>query len=382
MRNLSSVSIVAALGALTVVLGGCPVWTDDGHYDDDGCWDCCRGEECNWPVACSSSADCASGEVCGADNECHAGSCELWGCSDGFVCSGSDTCVAAPGSGGGGTGGAGAGGAGGEGGAGGGADVVYCGNPDDCGPAEFCAPDGTCQPGDCSFDGCIDGFFCNTLPESPVCDRLDSNGCGEDADCNTADGYLCVSGQCTAPADLCTDQTQCASGSVCAEGKCVPSCAGGGACPSDFTCTSPLELCNGAVTACTITDDCGGFDSVCVDGACVARSLDGTCPTGFAWVDNGCIPDQAAAFLCAIDGSQDACAAGSICLHHSCYISCEAPNETACDALVTFDQCKSVTTPSGTHAVCGSADNLGSECDPTAGSVCTTGFICVDGFCK
>jgi hypothetical protein len=201
-------------------------------------------------------------------------------------------------------------------------------NPDDCGPAEFCAPDGTCQPGDCSFDGCIDGFFCNTLPESPVCDRLDSNGCGEDADCNTADGYLCVSGQCTAPADLCTDQTQCASGSVCAEGKCVPSCAGGGACPSDFTCTSPLELCNGAVTACTITDDCGGFDSVCVDGACVARSLDGTCPTGFAWVDNGCIPDQAAAFLCAIDGSQDACAAGSICLHHSCYISCEAPNET------------------------------------------------------
>lgn len=377
MRNLSSISLAAALGALTVVLAGCPIWVGDDS--GDGCWDCCQGDECGWPTTCYAPTDCAASETCGADNECHEGSCELWGCSDGYVCSASFDCVAEPGTGGSGAGGSGAGG---EGGSGGAPDVTYCGNPDDCGPAQFCAPDGTCHEGDCTFEGCINGFFCDTLPESPVCTRLDPNGCGEDADCNTADGHLCVSGVCTAPADLCTDQTQCSAGSVCAEGKCVPSCAGGGSCPSDFTCTSGVDLCTGAVTPCTITDDCGGADRVCVDGACVARSVDGTCAQGFAWVDNGCIPDQAAAFLCVVDGQQDACAAGSICLHHSCYISCDPPNQSACDALPGFDQCKSVTTPSGTHDVCGSADNLGSECDPTAGLTCTAGFICVDGFCN
>jgi hypothetical protein len=107
----------------------------------------------------------------------------------------------------------------------------------------------------------------------------------------------------------------------------------------------------------------------------------GMCADG-VWVENGCIPNQTATFTCNIDGQQDACALGSICLHKSCYISCEPPNQTACDNLPGFNLCKSVTTSSGDHQVCGSDENLGSECDPTAGLGCPVTKICIDGFCK
>jgi len=106
------------------------------------------------------------------------------------------------------------------------------------------------------------------------------------------------------------------------------------------------------------------------------------CPPGLVWVENGCIPNQSAFFVCTVDGSQDVCAGGSICLHHSCYISCETPNELACSALPDFNECKTVTTTSGDHAVCGSDQNLGNECDPTIELLCGPGSVCIDGFCN
>jgi hypothetical protein len=191
-----------------------------------------------------------------------------------------------------------------------------------------------------------------------------------------------VSGECTAPADQCFDGTQCPSGDVCADGKCTPACAGDRDCPEVYLCTEDVGLCNAPSQSCTITNDCGGPDLVCVDGGCFPRAEGGACSPGTVWVENGCIPDQSALFVCNVDGTQDACAAGSICLHHSCYISCAPPNGNACAALPDFDQCKAVTTPSGTHQVCGSNENLGSECDPTAGLDCAPGSICIDGFCE
>lgn len=385
MRSLAPVASFLALGALSLTLGGCPIWADDTN--STGCFgDCCDGS-CNNPDACSTQADCGLNEVCGSDNTCHIGDCTSWGCPTGAVCltnvDGQSLCVDSTNNGGGSSvGGGSAGGASGTGGSGGATpDPTYCGNPDDCGTNEYCAPDGTCHSGDCTQDGCIFGFLCDSSSGTSVCTPESPFACGSDADCS-GQGFLCVSGVCTAPSDQCFDQTQCPGGDVCADGKCVPSCANGETCPSDFSCSVDVGLCTTPVTSCSITNDCGSADVVCVDGACVPRSPDGTCPSGSVWVENGCIPDQSGIFVCAIEGMQDACAAGSICLHHSCYISCAAPADQACVALPDFNLCKSVTTTTGSYPVCGSDANLGNECDPTASLSCSPGLICIDGFCK
>jgi hypothetical protein len=102
------------------------------------------------------------------------------------------------------------------------------------------------------------------------------------------------------------------------------------------------------------------------------------------WDENGCIPDQAATFTCQNDGVQDACASGSICLHHDCWISCAAPDQSACATQSILNTCKPVADGSSTYDVCGTATNLGNQCG--AGSVgnqtCSGGQVCIDGFCK
>lgn len=341
-----------SLGLASVALAGCPIWSGDAN--SDGYYTTTSSTGSN---TCFSADDCPSGQTCGVDH----------------------VCIPFESTGGSGTGGSGTG-ASGTGGAGG-ASVIWCGNPADCAATETCGPDGTCEPGGCDVVGCVFGYLCDAgtnlcVPENPA-------ACGADSDCaEFGTSFKCVSGVCTPPQDQCFDQTQCPSGDVCADGKCVPSCSGTDTCSGSYTCDSSLGLCTVPASACTITNDCGGPDAVCVDGACVPRSDGPLCPDGFVWAENGCIPNQSAFFVCSIDGMQDACAAGSICLHHSCYISCEPPNQNACSALPSFDQCKSVTTPSGSHQVCGSASNLGDECDPTAGVECQAGLVCIDGYCQ
>jgi hypothetical protein len=364
-------------------LAGCPIWS--GEYQGGGD----TGET---PRFCNVDGECVGGEVCGSDNQCHEGTCQNWGCPNGAVClvdvDGNASCFdnnggsGATGAAGGAGGDGGAGATGGTGGSGGATPIVYCGNPDDCAFDETCTGDGTCQPGGCDVHACIFGFSCDLKPVIPRCVAENPLACGEDADCSANPGDKCVSGLCTAAADQCFDQTQCSGGSVCADGKCTPACANGAACSSAFECTAGVELCTTPATSCSITNDCASADLVCVDGACVPRSIDGQCASGLVWVENGCIADQAGIFVCETDGEQGACAAGSICLHHSCYISCAAPNGTACDGLPTFNQCKPVTTSAGEFPVCGSSQNLGGECDPTAEAFCDSGLICIDGFCE
>ncbi len=370
MKRLASLT---AATVLALSIGGCPIYPDN---DDDGY---CGQGRCYDDDYCGDPGDCGAGEVCGVDNECHIGACDTWGCPSGYRCDAVAIdvfkCIVDD------HGLGGQGGGGGSGGEGGGPSVVWCGNPSDCALNETCATDGTCQPGDCSQVDCIYGYVCDEGTIPAACVPTNPAACGEDLDC--AEGGAdnkCLSGICTVPADQCFDQTQCASGSVCADGKCVPSCAGGEACPSSYGCDG-LDLCTVPVDACQITNDCGGPDRVCVDGACVPRSLDGACASGDVWVENGCIPDQAPTFVCLVEGQQDVCAAGSICVHHSCYISCEAPNDMACAALPEFNLCKPVVTQTGTYPVCGSDSNLGGECDPTASIDCAPGLVCIDGFC-
>ena len=70
-------------------------------------------------------------------------------------------------------------------------------------------------------------------------------------------------------------------------------------------------------------------------------------------------------------------------MHHACYTSCQAPNAAACAALAATPVCKNVTVGTAIYAVCGSAQTLGSECDPTtADKGCAADKTCVDGFCK
>jgi hypothetical protein len=389
--GLSDVLIrLGFVGLLVAGTAGCPIY--DEHADrgwgsgqggsaSSGCY----GQGC-YPPECSAPEDCPNvNQTCGEDGQCHTGDCTIWGCPGGYACTIHDDATASCEPGGAatvGSGGSGGGSSSSSGGAGGG-NVVWCGNPDDCGAGETCAPDGTCQPGDCTMVGCIYGYVCSTSEATPACIPQNPAACGTDEDCAAfGNGYACVSGICTAPADQCSDQTQCAGSAKCASGKCTPECSSNAECPDAFGCDTTLGICSNPAQPCSITNDCGGPDLVCVDGACVPRSDQGSCPAGEVWVENGCISNQSATFTCTVDGTQDACASGSVCLHHSCYISCEPPNQTACDNLPSFNVCKDVTTSSGNHQVCGSDENLGGECDPTAGLECGAGKICIDGFCK
>ena len=64
--------------------------------------------------------------------------------------------------------------------------------------------------------------------------------------------------------------------------------------------------------------------TVCSQNHCVAPcGTGGTCPAGEQCVQGGCVPTEQPLFTCPTDGVQDACASGSICLHHSCYIACD-----------------------------------------------------------
>lgn len=409
---------IVALGFFGIaasVLAGCPIYGDSSCYDSTDCSAeeyCGRDGQCHGgfagaagygggalPVTCYAPEDCGTNETCGADFTCHPGDCsyEATGCVDGY------SCVPVPGSGyacvGGADGGTDATTDGSAGGSdagddasadatddGTGADapagVAWCGRPADCASSETCGADGQCHAGDCGATACINGFVCKAGANGPACVHGNPAACGSDLDCG-GNGSLCVDGLCTAPASLCTDQTQCAVGNLCVDGKCVARCTTDVQCTDGFACHPTLGVCTNAVKACKTTQDCASGSSVCIGNTCVPRcGAGGACQTGSVCVDNGCVPVAAPEVACSLDGQEDACGAGQLCLHHHCYVSCEAPNDAACAGQPVFTTCKQVTTASGAHAVCGSAQNLGSECDATLGQACTPGKVCIDGFCR
>lgn len=384
---MKTLSLLSFVGLLATVVAGCPI------YDDNQSSSFCEVDcgTTGTPGSCTSPRDCTFNETCGSDGQCHAGDCTLWGCNSGFDCvkNADQTASCEPGTSSGGAGGGGSGGSASSTTGSGGAPPVYCGNPKDCATGETCAPDGTCKPGDCAANGCIFGFACSA---DGTCQPSNPASCGADADCGgLGAGYACVSGICTPPADQCFDQTQCAPGDKCVTGKCTPACTGNADCGSSgYTCNTMLGICVNPAKPCAITNDCGGPSRVCVAGACVPRSSGATCPAGDSWVQNGCIPNQAAQFTCKTDGElgvptppAGVCLAGSICLHHSCYITCDATQSpNACTNQPTINKCKSVTTTSGDHSVCGSSSTLGGQCGADSGKSCSSGQICIDGFCN
>lgn len=107
------------------------------------------------------------------------------------------------------------------------------------------------------------------------------------------------------------------------------------------------------------------------------------CSSGLVCVNGGCIPDQQARFTCQNDGNlgtlASTCDPASICLHGDCYPSCDVDGG-ACAA--PGQACKSVTIPKGTYDVCGTATNLGSDCNPAVGNYCASPAVCIDGYCR
>lgn len=228
----------------------------------------------------------------------------------------------------------------------------------------ICASDGTCKADACNGIRCTGGEFCFAGKCVPVCAYVT---CGS--------GEKCVDGDCVV--DKCVGVT-CKSGERCENGKCVrDACAAGqcrfkrlclrGTCILDpcshVTCptskmlcaTSPLTSSPQCVlpTPCRVDSDCKG-DLICAAGVCSPPNC---------------------------YDSQQACAAGKICLRGSC----------------EDDPCKGKTCSKGQFCrdgacvdVCaGVTCNSGQQCrdgrciaNPCAAASCNPGEKCVKGLCE
>jgi cysteine-rich repeat protein len=266
---------------------------------------------------------------------------------------------------------------------------VRCGHPGDCSAGEICGTSGLCRPGPCSTSNpCVFGYTCT----SGTCQGA-ANACDKDTDC--ASGSLCIAGPtgggaCSAAAGQCFDRAQCGANEVCAAGKCTLACASNTDCRDGYHCDTTRGICTVPAQTCAVTNDCPGASSVCVGGACVPGSVGGTCANaGDVWTENGCVPNQAPAFNCAMDGQVGSgggvpgvsCAAGQICLHHDCWISCDAPNQNACASQPALSACKPVTDNGVVYDACGTAQSLGNQCGAN-NQTCSGGAVCIDGFCR
>lgn len=336
-------AVVSFLGAGSL-LGGCPIYDDnDPYYSTPASRGSCTGSSC----ACDSSFDCPNGY------SCQAGSCVSTSPS--------------------------------------------CTSPSQCASGSVCGTDQRCHPGTCQTYGCPSGYACTLSGGSVSCVRSGATDAGADAapapECSAdstcsnklGSGAKCLNGSCVAPKDQCSDATQCPGTAQCVDGACTPQCDATHPCPTGFSCDAK-GVCAGNPTPCSSGTSCSG-GNVCVSGHCVAPCSAGSCTGGLVCVGGGCVPNQKPQFVCQTEGVRDACAAGSLCLRHSCYIGCGGGDAGAdagasCLGADKFNVCKSVQTASGTYSVCGSTSNLGTECDPAQNKACTGGKVCIDGFCR
>jgi hypothetical protein len=378
---------VAVLGA-AAVLGGCPIYPSNSDYrvcDGTSCYDC--------PDQ-SKSTSCVPWQ-CSADSDC----------GDGYVCLGSGTCgTANPYD-------------------GGPVNGQACSNPGQCASGATCGIDGKCDTGDCSMTGCVAPYVCKlsggvfscaTIGPPPGDDASTDDGgsdagndsatdsgdgavqpiaCNADTDCSA--NSFCIDGYCTTQGNLCSDGTQCVvAGDLCVEGRCTTTCNQNNPCATGYSCNFDLVapgvgVCNLNPAPCINNGGCQG-GTVCVEShcaaPCVASDAGLSCPAaGQLCVNGGCIPDEKALFTCTNDGSEgppaNACAAGSICLHHDCYVDCAGASEGGV-ACASNQTCKQVKIVKGTYSVCGGATNLGSDCDPQSGLACASAKTCVDDYCR
>jgi hypothetical protein len=363
-------------GALVAILGGCPIYSgDSGDYrvcDGNQCYECpanVYSSACA-PWQCSTSLDCPGGYVCGGDGTCVNPNSE----ADGGVVT---------------------------------VDASTSCTPGSCESGYTCGADNNCDPGNCTTTGCPTGWACVLENGAAVCAEdvsatdsgtttitpdaafpLDASAadagavaCQTDPDCaiDGGNGGRCLDGTCVAPVNQCYAGSQCPTGDECVQGACTPTCSATVACPTGYSCDAN-GTCTGDPTPCASNPSVCAAGTVCSQNHCVPSCGGGvTCPANEQCLQGGCVPNEQPLFTCTTDGVQDACAVGSICLHHSCYIACNADAANACQSADQLNECKPVTTASGTYDVCGSSTDLGSQCSPTL--ACPSAGVCIDGYC-
>jgi len=277
---------------------------------------------------------------------------------------------------------------------------------------------------------CPDQFICQPTANPPgnncVLKSL-ANNCSDDAGCpsghrcDTSPGpglgvcYIPVSRGLCAP---CQSNLQCPTGGSClrtsiGEQFCTEGCAGGGACPSGYSCQTTTEqgeqcvpdsqTCSGGrpvCSSCRGDSECGGFLDLCVENlitnehfcgkVCDPTDL-GSCPAGFGCVDLS--GDKSGPFQCVpnsstCDGYCDAapgdlaraesqCGFGRTC-DDAVFACVDAVDGRLCASCNDDDDCRQgstakdklciVNVPSG-EAFCGS------DCSTEA---CPLGFSCID----
>ncbi len=246
---------------------------------------------------------------------------------------------------------------------------------DNCPPGQVCDPmNNTCRV------GCSNDTDCGAMPGSPVrCDLTTRRcvGCTEDVDC--ALGTVCRMGTCVPG---CTPTHACGVGSTCCDGQCHDLQADAmhcGACGS--SCGTGGACCAGACQrVASDTSHCGRCGNVCMvnrgspvctAGACAV----GTCDTGYGDCDrmggNGCEADfQSDPMHCGACGR--ACAGGpnatGRCVMGACVNEC-AGGFGDCDGNAA-NGCETPLTTSPAHCgMCGRACPSG----PGATATCAMG---------
>jgi hypothetical protein len=330
------------------VLGGCPVYPDQRSYQV--CGECCTSADCGPGYACTSDGQCFAENA--VDASASGGDCGT--CPAGTVCtlSGGTLQCLAPGA----------------------TELDSSVGFEDAGTSPVPVTDsgsGTPTSDAASAEGGPSGGLCNA-----------------DAQCSNGSGSKCIDGLCTAQGQLCSDGTQCqVAGESCVDGLCLPTCGGSAPpCPAGYACDFNRGVCSVNPSPCSQSSQCQG-GAVCVETRCVApcgpAEAGAQCSSGQVCVNGGCIPDQQAQFTCENDGNVGAlastCDPSSICLHGDCYPTCDVD---AGSCAGPGQACKSVTIPKGTYAVCATASNLGSECNPAVGNYCASTSVCIDGYCK
>ncbi|MGH7271685.1 MAG: hypothetical protein ACREJ3_14735 [Polyangiaceae bacterium] len=370
-RFLLGITMFGTMFGSAALLGGCPVYSARGSdfqvCNGAGCFDCPVSQYSNAcvPWSCLTDTDCPSAYVCDVTTSACVSGCPA--CPAGMTCAlsnGVPQCTTL--------------------GAGPGYDS---GTPLPDATMDAASEAGSVSTGDAAPGSGDAGDAQADAQKSGAAEAgLDAGssggGCNSDSACAGVVGAKCVDGQCMQQAELCSDGTQCmVSDERCVDGLCVPACSASSPCPAGYACDFNRGVCGSGPAPCSNSASCTG-GAVCVESHCVApcgpADSGASCAGGQVCINGGCIPDQEAQFTCAGDGT--ACgSSGGICVHGDCYSPCPGDGATCAGAEPV---CKEVPGNRGTYAVCGTATNLGDQCNPAAGVYCQNSQICIDGYCK